>query len=72
MKPDNQWHEAVVYELLSGEFVIADSVEDAEKDQQPKNEDHGYVGVKYNWNHGQPIVDFGDFQMTIVDTSKTP
>lgn len=75
MIQDNQWHEGIVYQHSDdGEFVLVDSYEEGDADDRPKTMAtvDGVYGikhqtVKYNWNKGQPIVDFGEFQMCITD-----
>jgi hypothetical protein len=71
MKQDNQWHDGIVYQHSDdGKFVLAENLEEADKDNRPMTMEGGgvkYQDVKYNWNRGQPIVDFGDFKMVITD-----
>ena len=71
MKQDNQWHDGIVYRHSDdGSFVLAENVDEIEKDTRPMTMESGgvkYQDVKYNWNRGQPIVDFGDFRMAITD-----
>jgi hypothetical protein len=71
MKTDNQWHDGIVYQHSDDRvFVIADNFEEAEKDEHPMTMENGgvkYQDVKYNWNKGQPVVDFGDFKAVITD-----
>lgn len=73
MITDNQWHDGIIYRLTGDDtrFVIVDTIDEAKSDQRPKEcFDTGgirYQGIKYNWNHGQPKVDFGDFSLSIVD-----
>jgi hypothetical protein len=75
MKTDNNWHEGIIYQYADGnkEFQLAENIVEGIEDPRPKEMINGrvkYQNVKYNWNHGQPIVDFGDFKMTIVDIDK--
>ena len=76
MKRDNQWHNGIVYQHSdNGSFSLAENFDEAIKDSRPKIMDGNcvkYQSVKYNWNRGQPIVDFGDFKVAITDTSLVP
>lgn len=70
MIADNDWHDGIIYQLLNGRFVLAEHLDHAQKDERPKITENGgvkYQDVRYNWNRGQPIVDFGNFQMVIGD-----
>ena len=71
MKQDSQWHDAIVYQHAdNGMFVLVENIEEGKKDERPKTMEGGgvkYQDVKYHWNRGQPIVDFGDFKMAITD-----
>ena len=68
MIQDNEWHPAVFVELKDGSFHIFDSLKEAEMDTT-----HEYTGkfqeVEVNWNRGQPIVNFGYYEMAITDVN---
>jgi hypothetical protein len=76
MKTDNNWHPCVVVKKADGNFSVHENLADLEKevtsgrvslpmvDGQPQCR---YNEAKWNWNKGQPIVDFGEFQMAITD-----
>lgn len=77
MKTDNQWHDGIFYKLEGGDFVLKETIEEAMNDARPKEMENGAVKfqpIRYNWNRGEPIVDFGEFKMSIVDRheSTTP
>lgn len=71
MNPDNHWHDAVCVKHKDGSFGIYHDQKDAvERGSGKINNTSEFQEVKYNWNHGQPIVDYGDFQMTITDITR--
>lgn len=73
MKTDNQWHNAICVQHADGSFGIYDDKEDAAKNGAEKLlQKSRYQDVQYNWNHGQPLVNFGDFTMSIVDVEQSP
>ncbi len=67
METDNQWHDAICAKHGDGSFGIYDDMQDAMKRGLGKfpADEVEYQNVKYNWNQGLPIVDFGKFQMCI-------
>lgn len=69
MLQDNQWHEGVCVKTPDGTFEIFESIQDIKENwnREIPKESMGYMPIKYNWNKGQPIVDFGDFKASIVD-----
>lgn len=70
MIADNQWHEGILYEKPDGTFVLVESIEEAIEDAKRLNSKVKYQKCKYNWNNGQPMVDFDDgVKMTIVDVN---
>ena len=76
METDNEWHDAILYQHSDdGCFILADSIEVAMNDPRPVTQESGmakFQVVKINWNHGQPIVDCGDFKLSVVDVSFLP
>jgi len=71
MKADNEWHPGIIVEHADGSFGVYEDFEDAENNHlQEIRNPKKFQDIKYNWNRGQPIVDFGDFKLSIVDMDK--
>jgi len=70
---DNEWHDAFLHKMEDGNYVIFQSLDEAvkyprlfiEADNRAK-----YEEVKYNWNHGQPIVKTHKCTLVIVDNER--
>jgi hypothetical protein len=71
MITDNQWHDGVLITDPAGGFLLLDNLEDGRREAEifGWEGEIKYQDVRYNWNRGQPIVDFGQFQASIVDTT---
>lgn len=71
MERDNRWHPAVVVKgpKFFGIFNNFDEAEISLREQGVSGEVEGHE-VKWNWNNGQPLVDFATFMMACVDTQK--
>jgi hypothetical protein len=78
MKTDNEWHFGLAVLGTDKKIRVLDSKEDAEEriargDFKPEEKVKGDPGsryiryVHYNWNKGQPIIDFGAFILNVVD-----
>jgi hypothetical protein len=68
MIQDNQWHVGICVKMKDGNFALFDNFAQAEETREADLPvEVQFQDVKYNWNRGQPIVDFGDFKMTIID-----
>lgn len=61
---DNNWHDGVVCKCVDGNFILDDSLQNALSRHRERLTGE-YQKVRYNWNGGEPVVDFGDFQMNI-------
>lgn len=73
MNCDNQWHPGIIADHADGSFGIYDDFEDAFKNSAVKLTDPPvFKAITYNYNRGQPLVNFGDFVMSIVDIEKRP
>lgn len=66
---DSQWHPGVVVNRPVKGFALYDTLPEAQEDAIRDRLEgvFQWQDVKYTWNRGQPIVDFGDFKMTVVD-----
>lgn len=74
---DNNWHDAIAYKHLdTGIFAVAKDVDEAEKDPRIKKRHPdgtlNFCDCKFNWNRGQPILDFGDFKVAVMDLVPMP
>ena len=69
MSQDNRWHPAVVVKGPKF-FGIYNTAEEAMMMLEGKCSGELELNeVKWNWNSGQPLLDFGDFMAACVDTS---
>lgn len=66
MRADNEWHPAVLAKLKDGRFAINETLKEGQ-DEHGENLTGEYQQVRWNWNYGQPKIDFGDSIGSIVD-----
>lgn len=68
--PSESWSSGILYQHADdGGFVIVQSIEAAKDDPRPKTMIGGgvrYQDVRYKCVDGQPVVDFGGFEMVVT------